>query len=254
MNTNTPALATFTTRCKPPWHSSRRLTRTRSNRPTSYRSSKSFSHRRLSGGYRCANPSACYRQRRTDSGVVVKDSVVHRRWSDPEVAAQLAQETSATRRSSVNCCRRHRWKSWATKGSRLSPWLRSSRKLASGWCTDMIKKTINDVKVDIVPYADCAARIARRGLVRRGLARRGLARRGLVQRELARRELVRRELVRRELVRRELARRELVRRGLARRELARADLRDANLRGANLGEGCWCVQGPSRSDGYHSSL
>lgn len=26
-------------------------------------------------------------------GVVVKDSVVHRRWSDPEVAAQLAQET-----------------------------------------------------------------------------------------------------------------------------------------------------------------
>lgn len=26
-------------------------------------------------------------------GVVVKDAVVHRRWSDPEVAAQLAQET-----------------------------------------------------------------------------------------------------------------------------------------------------------------
>ncbi len=26
-------------------------------------------------------------------GVVVEDSVVHRRWSDPEVAAQLAQET-----------------------------------------------------------------------------------------------------------------------------------------------------------------
>jgi hypothetical protein len=26
-------------------------------------------------------------------GVVVKDSVVHRRWSDPETAAQLAQET-----------------------------------------------------------------------------------------------------------------------------------------------------------------
>lgn len=26
-------------------------------------------------------------------GVVVKDSVVHRKWSDPEVAAQLAQET-----------------------------------------------------------------------------------------------------------------------------------------------------------------
>jgi hypothetical protein len=26
-------------------------------------------------------------------GVVVKDSVVHRRWSDPEVAVQLAQET-----------------------------------------------------------------------------------------------------------------------------------------------------------------
>ena len=26
-------------------------------------------------------------------GVVVKDSIVHRRWSDPEVAAQLAQET-----------------------------------------------------------------------------------------------------------------------------------------------------------------
>jgi Protein of unknown function (DUF2800) len=26
-------------------------------------------------------------------GVVVKDSVVHRRWSNPEVAAQLAQET-----------------------------------------------------------------------------------------------------------------------------------------------------------------
>jgi hypothetical protein len=26
-------------------------------------------------------------------GVVVKDSVTHRRWSDPEVAAQLAQET-----------------------------------------------------------------------------------------------------------------------------------------------------------------
>jgi hypothetical protein len=26
-------------------------------------------------------------------GVVVKDSTVHRRWSDPEVAAQLAQET-----------------------------------------------------------------------------------------------------------------------------------------------------------------
>jgi uncharacterized protein DUF2800 len=26
-------------------------------------------------------------------GVVVKDAVVHRRWTDPEVAAQLAQET-----------------------------------------------------------------------------------------------------------------------------------------------------------------
>jgi hypothetical protein len=26
-------------------------------------------------------------------GVVVKDSVTHRRWSDPDVAAQLAQET-----------------------------------------------------------------------------------------------------------------------------------------------------------------
>ncbi len=26
-------------------------------------------------------------------GVVVKDAVTHRRWSDPEVAAQLAQET-----------------------------------------------------------------------------------------------------------------------------------------------------------------
>ncbi len=26
-------------------------------------------------------------------GVVVKDAVVHRRWSDPETAAQLAQET-----------------------------------------------------------------------------------------------------------------------------------------------------------------
>jgi Protein of unknown function (DUF2800) len=26
-------------------------------------------------------------------GVVVKDAVVHRRWSDPEIAAQLAQET-----------------------------------------------------------------------------------------------------------------------------------------------------------------
>ena len=26
-------------------------------------------------------------------GVVIKDSVVHRRWSDPETAAQLAQET-----------------------------------------------------------------------------------------------------------------------------------------------------------------
>ena len=27
------------------------------------------------------------------AGVVVKDAVVHRRWSDPETAAQLAQET-----------------------------------------------------------------------------------------------------------------------------------------------------------------
>ena len=30
-------------------------------------------------------------------GVVVKDVVVHRRWSDPEVAAQLAQETLGDR-------------------------------------------------------------------------------------------------------------------------------------------------------------
>ena len=30
-------------------------------------------------------------------GVVVKDAVVHRRWSDPEVAAQLAQETLGDR-------------------------------------------------------------------------------------------------------------------------------------------------------------
>lgn len=30
-------------------------------------------------------------------GVVVKDAVVHRRWSDPETAAQLAQETLGDR-------------------------------------------------------------------------------------------------------------------------------------------------------------
>ena len=30
-------------------------------------------------------------------GFVVKDAVVHRRWSDPEVAAQLAQETLGDR-------------------------------------------------------------------------------------------------------------------------------------------------------------
>ena len=30
-------------------------------------------------------------------GVVVKDAVVHRRWSDPEVAAQLAQKTLGDR-------------------------------------------------------------------------------------------------------------------------------------------------------------
>ena len=95
----------------------------------------------------------------------------------------------------------------------------------------MIKKTINDVKVDIVPYADL------RGADLRGADLYGADLRGA-------------DLRGADLYSANLRGANLYDADLRGANLRGADLRDANLRGANLGEGCWCVQGPSRSDGY----
>ena len=65
-------------------------------------------------------------------GVVVKDSVVHRRWSDPEVAAQLAQETIGDKAFKRELLSPAQMEKLATKANRLLLSRRSSRKPASG--------------------------------------------------------------------------------------------------------------------------